>query len=248
MLWNSNGPIPETSGSMIAAIRGSSRRFPLEAAISAVRSNVSCSGGRATSVPVRSRRTNAGGCSIVGSGPKPFDGTYVRRRSTQMTSPSGSAHITSAGRLFSSPPSTRSCSPRCTGGRRPGVGIRSRPATPKSPPPMDDRIAGDQVRRNGEKTSWQMLDQGGAAEEPFYQTIDAPTSCEGYRRDRVVANWPGFFHVLACRGGRIGGVQPQREGRSGESTGARSAKSVDDDARPGELFVDAVMREPSSAP
>src|ERR1700756_5310753 len=112
---------------------------------------------------------------------------------------------------------------------------------------MDDRIAGDHVRRDGEKPPWQMLDQGGAAEESFYQTIDAPTSGEGYRGDRVVADRLGFFHVLAWRGGRLPGVPPQGEGCRGESAGTRPAKPVDDDARPGELFVDAVMRQPSSA-
>ncbi|CFR76311.1 Uncharacterised protein [Mycobacterium tuberculosis] len=50
-----------------------------------------------------------------------------------MTSPSVSAHITLAGRLFNSPPSTSSCSPLCTGGMRPGIEIDARTAPETDP-------------------------------------------------------------------------------------------------------------------
>ena len=63
----------------------------------------------------------------------PSTAENFRRRSTQMTSPSRSAHITSAGRLFNNPPSMSSRSPCCTGGRRPGIEIDARTASDSDP-------------------------------------------------------------------------------------------------------------------
>src|SRR5262245_13788943 len=102
---------------------------------------------------------------------------------------------------------------------------------------MDDLVARDHVRRHGEKSFGQMLDQG-AAEKPVYQMIDASTSGERYRGDRVVAKRVALCNELSCRGGCIPGVHSQRERRSGDRTGTSPAEPVDDDAGPGELFVD----------